>query len=192
MNRRETYPGQEITSLRLGTTWGNLLLTSGDTTDIEVLISGDDEAASRFVTQQEKKRVTLTQQGLFRRRKARWAQAEVRVPKDWKGTLRISTRKGDLTLTDLSGSDVSIAGGKGETVLQRITALTLKVKSRGGKVQLRQASAPVMKLRLYRARLELEDMVLAKVTGLIRLPQPAQNASQKTNNAPNGEQLEEE
>lgn len=160
MNRNKTYPALDVSALTVRLAWANLEIAVDDVKDIQVLVSGSDEAVSEMKIQHTSGMLLLEQPayGLSVKLTAgRWMSVLVRIPRDWKGAVDATTLSGLLNARGVTASDLALATASGDMKLMNLHSLTTAISTLSGCVSAALLVCDQLSLRTVSGKAHLED-----------------------------------
>ena len=136
MSRSEVFSPLDVTTLTVKLTWANLEIASGNGKELQVMISGDDNAVESIHVSCTGGKLTIDQAnpvstGIIA---PHWMEVLLRVPADWKGAIDLSTVQGRLNARGLTGSDINLDTVTGDLRAEALQGITVTLNTVSGRL----------------------------------------------------------
>ena len=157
MDRTAFYPEMEINAIMPRLAAADLELLADDVDQIQVLITGSDEAVQALKLTCEEGRLRLDQPAYGvapRPMGMHWVQVMLRLPRAWKGIVDASTMTGDIRARGISGTDLQLETMTGSLDAAGVNAITMKAVTVSGSQRLSGIQAEALHLRTVSGGME--------------------------------------
>lgn len=158
MNRNESFGSAQVNTLVVHLAWASLEMMVDDVSDLQVMVSGDDNDVSDLKISCADGRLLVEQPtyGLtIKLNTDRWMQLFLRIPREWKGAVEASTISGLLNVRGLTGTDLSLETVSADLRASGLSGITLALKSATGDIQAASVAAEKLAMRTVSGAISL-------------------------------------
>lgn len=165
MNRNESYQAMDVTSVTAHLAWASLEVMSDGVKEIQVLIAGSEPDVSSLRLGCTEGALLIEQPNLGispSLTSGHWLEILVRVPKDWKGAMSLSTASGRLKASGLTGTDLELCTVSGGLHVTNFKAITCHLRTVSGSLRASKVVCTKLVLRSVSADVFLEESAFSE------------------------------
>lgn len=171
MNRNESFGAAQVNTLAVHLAWASLEMMVDDVSELQVMVSGDDNDVSDLKISCADGRLLVEQPtyGLtIKLNTERWMQLFLRIPREWKGAVDASTISGPLNVRGLTGTDLALETVSADLRAAGLSGITLALKSATGDIQASGVTTEKLSLRTVSGAISLQGVQArqVKLTGV--------------------------
>ena len=159
MNRNESFPALNVSTLNVRLGWASVEIMVDEVEDIQVLLSGDEGEIAEMKLGLQDGRIQVEQPsyGISTRiHNSKWMQVFVRLPRSWKGALDASSVTGDINVRGVSGTDLNLDSVSGDVRAAALTGISMGLHTVSGDVLAHDLSGESLSLRTVSGKVRLE------------------------------------
>ena len=158
MNRNESFPALNVSTLNVRLGWASLEVMVDDVEDIQVLLSGDEVeiAEMKVALQDGRLQVEQPSYGISTRiHTSKWMQVFIRLPRSWKGALDASSVTGSVNVRGVTGTDLNLDTISGDVRATGLTGISMALHTVSGDVLAHDLSGESLSLRTVSGKVRL-------------------------------------
>lgn len=162
MNREERFDSLSISQIRVKSLWTSIEITTGDVSDVQLLVSGSETMARETSVTLEGGKLLIEQPLQTRFTHENWLEVLIRLPKDWRGAVDLSTATAPIRLKGISGTDIILDTVAGSIRCENIRAIAGEIHTVTGRIDGKALDCDKLNLRTISGSIACEQVTIRR------------------------------